>query len=80
MANTNSTKVGLFPIPRPSIEDQRAICRFLDEKLNQIDQIVNGIEAQIATLNAYRRSLIHECVTGQRRFSEAHVNRMQVHG
>ena len=27
LANTNSTKVGLFPIPRPSIAEQRAICQ-----------------------------------------------------
>ena len=70
LASTNSTKVGLFPIPRPAISEQRAICRFLDEKLNHIAQIVNGIEAQIETLIAYRKSLIHECVTGQRRITE----------
>lgn len=70
LASTNSTKVGLFPIPRPAIAEQRAICRFLDEKLNHIAQIVNGIESQIATLTAYRKSLIHECVTGQRRITE----------
>ena len=70
LASTNSTKVGLFPIPRPSIAEQRAICRFLDEKLNHVAQIVNGIEAQIETLIAYRKSLIHECVTGQRRITE----------
>ncbi len=70
LASTNSTKVGLFPIPRPSIEEQRAICRYLDEKLNYISDIVNGIESQIATLIAYRKSLIHECVTGQRRNTE----------
>ena len=70
LASTNSTKVGLFPIPRPAIAEQRAICRFLDEKLNHVAQIVNGIESQIATLTAYRKSLIHECVTGQRRITE----------
>ena len=42
---------------------------------NQIAQIVNGIESQIATLTAYRKSLIHECVTGQRRITEADVQR-----
>lgn len=71
LASTNSTKVGLFPIPRSTIEEQRAICRFLDEKLNHVAQIVNGIEAQIETLIAYRKSLIHECATGQRRVTEA---------
>jgi|CXWL01.1.fsa_nt_gi type I restriction enzyme S subunit len=71
LASTNSTKVGLFPIPRPSIEEQHAICKYLDKKLYDVTQIVNGIEAQIATLIAYRKSLIHECVTGQRRIVEA---------
>lgn len=75
LASTNSTKVGLFPIPRPSISEQYAICQFLDEKLNHIAQIINGIESQIATLNSYRKSLIHECVTGQRRITEADMAR-----
>jgi type I restriction enzyme S subunit len=76
LASTNSTKVGLFPIPRPSISEQYAICQFLDLELNHVAQIVNGIEFQIATLNSYRKSLIHECVTGQRRFTEADLVRM----
>jgi len=75
LASTNSTKVGLFPIPRPSISEQYAICQFLDEKLNHVAQIVNGIESQIATLNSYRKSLIHESVTGQRRITETDVVR-----
>lgn len=75
LASTNSTKVGLFPIPRPSISEQYAICQFLDETLNRAAQIVNGIESQITTLIAYRKSLIHECVTGQRRITEADVAR-----
>lgn len=80
LASTNSTKVGLFPIPRPSISEQYAICQFLGVKLNHVAQIVNGIEFQIAMLTAYRKSLIHECVTGQRRITEAVVNRAQAHG
>lgn len=80
LACTNSTKVGLFPIPRPSIAEQHTICRFLDEKLNQIAQIMSGIEAQIGTLVAYRKSLIHECITGQRRVTEEDLNRVKAHG
>lgn len=76
LASTNSTKVGLFPIPRPSISEQYAICQFLDEKLNRVAQIVNGIESQITTLTAYRKSLIHEFVTGQRRVTEADLARV----
>lgn len=34
------------------------------------------IESQVATLIAYRKSLIHECVTGQRRITEADCSRI----
>ena len=80
LASTNSTKVGLFPIPRPSIAEQGAICRFLADKLAEIARLVTGIEAQVATLSAYRKSLIHECVTGKRRVSEADLDRVRAHG
>ena len=43
--------------------------------LEEVKRIVAGIEVQIETLTAYRKSLIHECVTGQRRISEADVRR-----
>jgi len=39
-------------------------------------RIVIGIESQIATLIAYRKSLIHECVTGQRRVTEADARKI----
>ncbi len=77
LANTNSTKVGLFPVPRPSVDEQNRICYFLDATLREIAQIVGGIEAQISTLLSYRKSLIHECVTGQRRISETDVARVR---
>ena len=80
LASTNSTKVGLFPIPRPSITEQQAICRFLDDKLRDIAQIVTSIGAQIAVLTDYRKSLIHECVTGQRRITETNATRRKTHG
>lgn len=80
LAATNSTKVGLFPIPRPSLSEQARICMFLDDKTGQLDQVIGGIETQITTLSAYRKSLIHECVTGQRRVTEADKKGAQAHG
>jgi type I restriction enzyme S subunit len=73
LACTNATKVGEFPIPLPPLSEQEAICVHLDEKLSELKHLVGGIETQIATLTAYRKSLIHECVTGQRRVTEADV-------
>ena len=59
----------LLALP-PTRKEQEAIADYLDVKLAEGRSIVTGIEAQIATLTAYRKSLIHECVTGQRRITE----------
>ena len=60
-------------IPLPPIEEQKAILSFLNEKTAAVDTVVATIQTQIETLTAYRKSLIHECVTGQRRVTEADV-------
>lgn len=73
LANTNATKVGQFPIPLPPLAEQKAICDYLNDKTAEVDRITATITAQIETLTAYRKSLIHECVTGQRRVTEADV-------
>ena len=65
--------MGEFPIPLPPLTEQEVICAHLDEKLGEQKRLVTGIESQISTLTAYRKSLIHECVTGQRRVTEAGV-------
>jgi type I restriction enzyme S subunit len=80
LGNSNSTKVGLFPIPRPSIEEQREVSDFLDNRLAHIESVVGSIESQIATLILYRKSLIHECITGQRRVTDEDVKRAEAHG
>ena len=46
---------------------------FLDVKLTDVKGVVTGIESQISTLTAYRKSLIHECVIGRRRVAESDV-------
>ena len=79
-SNLNSTRYGRMLIPLPSVTEQRAICEHLHTKLGEMKRIVTTIEAQIATLTAYRKSLIHECVTGQRRITEVDINRVKAHG
>lgn len=63
----------------PPLEEQEAICIYLEEKLGELKRIVTTIESQIETLTAYRKSLIHECVTGQRRITEKDLNRITAH-
>jgi type I restriction enzyme S subunit len=66
----DQVKSGYLPTLQPPFEEQKSICAFLDTKLAESKKIVAGIESQIATLTAYRKSLIHECVTGQRRVTD----------
>ena len=80
LACTNATKVGEFPIPLPSLSEQDLICEYLEEKLGGLKKITTSIQAQIDTLTDYRKSLIHECVTGQRRITEADIKRVTAHG
>ena len=72
-ARGNSVGSAVEPqfIPLPPLSEQVAICAHLDATLGEVKRIVAGIEAQITTLTAYRKSLIHEYVTGQRRVTAA---------
>lgn len=69
------TKIKNTYVVLPPRQEQEAICSYLDQKLAELDRITTTIESQIAALTAYRKSLIHECVTGQRRITEAAVVR-----
>ena len=73
----DQVKTGYLPVLHPPNNEQQEICDFLDEKLANIKNILTLIESQIATLIDYRKSLIHECVTGQRRISETDVAKVE---
>ena len=53
-------------IPFPPLAEQKAIADYLDEKCAAIDALVAEKEALIADLEAYKKSLIYETVTGKR--------------
>ena len=80
LACTNATKVGEFPIPLPPLPMQEAICDHLDDKLGELKRIAATIKAQIAVLSAYRESLIHECVTGQRSVTNESLKQVKAYG
>jgi type I restriction enzyme S subunit len=73
--NLNYVRIGTNFAPFPPLKEQSAIAEYLDAKENEFHSISSTIESQIATLTAYRKSLIHECVTGQRRITEADIRR-----
>ena len=69
--------LGLIRIPAPSIETQCEVVASLNTAEEQRSKLFSNIESQIATLIDYRKSLIHECVTGQRRISETDVAKVE---
>jgi type I restriction enzyme S subunit len=75
----NSTELNRLSVLVPPIKEQEAIVEFVQEKWDEIEKIIKVIEAQIETLTAYRKSLIHECVTGQKRIIEADVTHAQAY-
>ena len=60
------------------MDEQKEVCREIERRTKECNDVKVAIQSQIATLTAYRKSLIHECVTGQRRISEADVVRSQL--
>lgn len=63
---TYSSEFRAIKVPVPPIEEQRAIADHLDEKCAAIDAMVTEKESLIADLEAYKKSLIFEVVTGKR--------------
>jgi type I restriction enzyme S subunit len=84
---------GALVFPLPQVPEQKMIATFLDAICSQVDAVASLHKAndkaprptgilnqQIETLIAYRKAVIHECVTGQRRVTEADLKRAQAHG
>jgi len=69
------TQLAQFNIPLPPLSEQQRITAYLDASCAAIDAAVAAKRRQIETLEALRKSLIHECVTGQRRVTEEDVQR-----
>lgn len=54
-------------IPYPSMTIQNKIVLWLDNKTNELDSLIAEKESLINDLEAYKKSLIYEVVTGKRR-------------
>lgn len=56
-----------FPIPIAPRDEQNIIERYLDDSVGKIQELMLEKESLIADLEAYKKSLIYEVVTGKRR-------------
>lgn len=63
---TYSDEFRSIKVPVPSYAEQEQIANYLDEKCAAIDKLVGEKEALIADLEAYKKSLIFETITGKR--------------
>jgi type I restriction enzyme S subunit len=73
----NGSQVGVIRVPIPPTNEQDEIVAFVEKKAELFQCIYRNITTQITTLVAYRKSLIHECVTGKRRIADADVAGIQ---
>ena len=70
----NAEELGCIQLALPpTLDEQEEIADFVDVKFGELNRLRETITAQVATLTAYRKSLIHECVTGQRRVTDTDV-------
>jgi len=78
-SNLNSTRYGGLWIPLPSLPEQNEIASKLNRIAADCARTIDVLRQQIETLSAYRQSLIQECVTGQRRVTQADLVRVEAH-
>lgn len=58
-------RIGRLLLAIPPLAEQKAIADYLDAKTDQIDRIVETIQAQIEKLQELRKTLINDVVTGK---------------
>ena len=61
----NQEQIGNIKIPFPPLKTQQNIADYLDSKCSQIDKYITEKQNIIQKLDAYKKSLIFECVTGK---------------
>lgn len=62
-SSLNNTDLLEIPLIFPSMDEQQLIADYLDRECEKIDELKADIEAQIDTLEQYKRSVITEAVT-----------------
>lgn len=62
----SATTFSNVKLPYPSINEQKKIASYLDEKCSEIDATIAEKQKQLETLEEYKKSLIFEYVTGKK--------------
>lgn len=67
MDGLNTSIVKGLILPLPTKQEQQIIVDYLDKEVPKIDSLIAEKESLISDLEAYKKSLIYEVVTGKRR-------------
>ena len=62
----NYSEFSRLMVFEPTYDEQVAIADYLDGKITEIDSIIEQKKAQLSVLEAYKKSLIFEYVTGKK--------------
>jgi type I restriction enzyme S subunit len=64
-ANINGAKLKSYPIPTPSISEQRIIAKKLNALSAETQRLVAVYERKLAALDALKKSLLHQAFSGE---------------
>ena len=64
-ANINGTKLKSYPIPAPSLSEQKAIVAKLNDLSEETQRLARLYERKLAVLEALKRSLLHQAFSGE---------------
>ena len=64
-ANINGTKLKSYPIPAPSLSEQKTIVAKLDALSEETQRLASLYEQKLAALEALKKSLLHQAFTGE---------------
>lgn len=64
-ANINGAKLKGYPIPAPSLSEQKAIVKELDGLLEETQRLESLYQRKVAALDDLKKSLLHQAFSGQ---------------
>jgi type I restriction enzyme S subunit len=65
LAATNKTKIGMFKVLLPKLDEQNRILTALNEETRPVNTAINRLEREIELLREYRTRLVADVVTGK---------------
>ncbi len=64
-ANINGAKLKGYPIPAPSLQDQKVIVKNLDAIREETQRLESLYQRKLAALDELKQSLLHQAFSGQ---------------